>query len=96
MGHARAYFVSGREKEIGGSGVSLEPPGPLLTHLHTVYMVYPECLPTRLNPLAERTCLSQASGLLGDGRAQTWAAASLLCAPIYSLVMLHTTQTGGV
>ena len=52
-----------REQQIGGSGGSLEPPGPLLeppgpllTHLHTVYMVYSECLPTRLNPLAERTC----------------------------------------
>jgi hypothetical protein len=33
--------VGRREKEIGGSGAySLEPPGPLLTHLHTVYMVY--------------------------------------------------------
>jgi hypothetical protein len=29
-----------REKEIRGSGGSLEPPGPLLTHLHTVYMAY--------------------------------------------------------
>jgi hypothetical protein len=26
---------------------------------HTVYMAYSECLPTRLNPLAERTCFSQ-------------------------------------
>ena len=40
-----------REKQIGGSGGSLEPPGPLLeppapllTHLHTVYMAYSECL----------------------------------------------------
>ena len=49
-----------REKHIGGSGGSLEPPGSLLAHLHTVYMVYSECLPTRLNPLAERTCFSQA------------------------------------
>jgi hypothetical protein len=28
-------------------------------HLHTVYMAYSECFPTRLNPLAERTCFSQ-------------------------------------
>ena len=56
-----------REQQIGGSGGSLEPPGPLLeppgpllTHLHTVYMAYSECLPTRLNPLAERTCFHQA------------------------------------
>ena len=40
-------------------GLFLEPPGPLLTHLHAVYMAYSECLPTRLNPLAERTCFSQ-------------------------------------
>jgi hypothetical protein len=39
-----------REKEIGGSGGSLEPPGPILTHLHTVYMSYSECLPNCLNP----------------------------------------------
>ena len=62
----RAQGVATREQQIGGSGGSLEPPGPLLeppgpllTHLHTVYMDYSECLPTRLNPLAERTCLSQ-------------------------------------
>ena len=37
--------VKAREQQIGGSGGSLEPPGPLfeppgplLTHLHTVYM----------------------------------------------------------
>jgi hypothetical protein len=55
--------VVDREKQIGGSGGSLAPPGPLLTHLlthlHTVYMAYSECLPTRLNPLAERSCFSQ-------------------------------------
>jgi hypothetical protein len=45
--------VENGEKEIGGSGGSLEPPGPLPTHLHTVYMAYSECLPARLNPLAE-------------------------------------------
>ena len=48
-----------RKKEIGGSGGSLGPPVPLLTHLHTVCMGYSECLPTRLNPLAERACFSQ-------------------------------------
>ena len=41
-------------------GLFLDPPGPLISHLHTVYMEYSECLPTRLNPLAERTCFSQA------------------------------------
>jgi hypothetical protein len=44
------------ETDTGGSGGSLEPRGPLLTHLHTVYMGYSECLPTLLSPLAERTC----------------------------------------
>jgi hypothetical protein len=43
-------LLASREKEIGGSGGSLEPPGSLLTHLHAVYMVYSECLPSRLNP----------------------------------------------
>jgi hypothetical protein len=43
------------EKQIRGSGGSLDPPGPLPTYLHTVYMAYSECLPTRLDPLAERT-----------------------------------------
>ena len=28
-------------------------------HLHTVYMQYSECMPTLLNPLAERTYVSQ-------------------------------------
>ena len=64
-------MVRGREQQIGGSGDSLEPPwasflnpppGPLPTHLHTVYLAYSECLPTRLNPLAERTCFSQVRG----------------------------------
>ena len=35
-------------------------PGPLPMYLHTVYMEYSECLPTLLNPLAERTRFSQA------------------------------------
>jgi hypothetical protein len=39
-----AAYVSGRNR-CGGSGGSLEPPGPLLAHLHTVYMAYSECLP---------------------------------------------------
>ena len=55
-------------QHIGDSGGSLEPPGPLLeppgpllTHLRTVCMAHSECLPTCLNPLAERTCFSQAT-----------------------------------
>ena len=62
-------WAPSREQHIGDSGGSLEPPGPLglflkppgplLTHFHTVYMAYSEFLPTRLKPLAERTCFSQ-------------------------------------
>ena len=49
-------------------GLFLETPGPLLTHLHTVYMAYSERLPTRVNPLAERTRFSQVPpDLLGGG-----------------------------
>ena len=59
-----AAGVRAREKKIGGTGGSLEPPGPLLTRLHTVYMAYSERLPTRLNPLAERTCFSQVTAML--------------------------------
>ena len=35
-------------------------------HLHTVYMEYSECLPTLLNPLAERTCFSQVMTRLAE------------------------------
>jgi hypothetical protein len=68
--------VTAREKEIGGSrgsleppGPLLEPPGPLLTHLRTVCMAHSECLPTRLNPLAERACFSQVTALSAAGAA---------------------------
>jgi hypothetical protein len=62
-----AVVVHDMEKQIGGSGGSLEPPvplleppGPLLTHLHTVYTAYSECLPTRLNPwLRGPSCFPQ-------------------------------------
>ena len=47
-------------------GLFLEPPGPLLTHLHTVYMAYSECLSTRLDPLAERTCFPQVQALAAE------------------------------
>ena len=57
--------ASGRNRQgvqgahLNPLGLFLEPPGPLLTRLHTVYMAYSECLPTRLSPLAERNCFSQ-------------------------------------
>ena len=51
--------VADREKHTRGSGGSLEPHGPLPMHLHTAYKEYFECLPTLLNPLAERACFSQ-------------------------------------
>jgi hypothetical protein len=55
---ANAWFTPGR-KRYGVQGAHyLEPPGPLLTHLHAVCMSYSECLPTRLNPLAKRPCFS--------------------------------------
>ena len=47
-------------------GPLLEPPGPLLTHFHTIYIAYSERLPTRLSPLAERACFPQASILYKD------------------------------
>jgi hypothetical protein len=47
--------VDAREKKIGGQGGLLNPSGPLLTHLHTVYMAYSECLSEPLDPLAEGT-----------------------------------------
>ena len=66
-------LVCSREQQIGGSGGSLEHPGPLLeppvpllTHLHTFCMASSEWLPTRLNPLAEGTCFSQAPAYQGE------------------------------
>ena len=51
LGHIAALYC--RSSTL--FGVSLEPPGPLLTRLHTTCMEYPECLPGLLSPLAERT-----------------------------------------
>jgi hypothetical protein len=45
--------VQARENEIGDSGGSLKPPGPLLAHLHIAYMEYSEHLPTPLSTRAE-------------------------------------------
>ena len=39
-----------------GPGGSLDPPEPLPTRFHAVYMEYSERLPTLSNPLAERAC----------------------------------------
>ena len=51
-----ANLQRGRAKEIQGvQGALLEPPGPLPTHLHTAHMAHSDRLPTRLNPLAQRT-----------------------------------------
>jgi hypothetical protein len=38
-------YEAGRKIQ-GVQGAHLNPRGPLLTHLHTVYMAYSECLPT--------------------------------------------------
>ena len=48
-------------------GLFLEPPGPLPTHLHAVTIAYSECLPTRLNILAERARFSQVHRGRADG-----------------------------
>ena len=45
-------------------GLFLNPRKGLFLRLHTVYMAYFERLPTRLNPLAERTCFSQVDGFM--------------------------------
>jgi hypothetical protein len=37
--------ANAREKQIRGSGGSLERPGPFLMRLHTVCMEYSECFP---------------------------------------------------
>ena len=37
----------------------MNPLGPFFTHLRTVYMACSECLPTCVNPRAERACFSQ-------------------------------------
>ena len=58
--------VPAREKEVGGSGGSLEPPaGPLLTHLHSVHMGYSESLPNLLTP--ERIAFSQVPAVPTEG-----------------------------
>jgi hypothetical protein len=74
-------LVQHGEKQIGGSGGLLEPPGPLLdppghllAHLHTVCMACSERLPTGLNPLAERTCFSQVQQPARRGRGRGPAA----------------------
>ena len=56
----RELSAGDREGERGrGFRGSLGPPGPFFTHLDTVYMEYSKCLPTLLNPLAQRTYFSQ-------------------------------------
>jgi hypothetical protein len=83
LAHGAAVDLLGvarlRAQQIGGSRGSLEPPGPLLTH--PVYTAHSERLPTRLNPLAERTCFSQArpvaAGSAEDAATALWALCSL-------------------
>jgi hypothetical protein len=51
--------VGCREKQIGGSGGSLEPLGLFLrTFIPFIWRIMSAFLRTRLNPLAERTCFS--------------------------------------
>jgi hypothetical protein len=68
------------ERDGGYRGLACTP-GPLLTHLYTLYMAYSECLPTRVNPVAaERACfwkagaavIGQVYGMIaGGGRGDT-------------------------
>jgi hypothetical protein len=75
------------EQQIGSAGGSLEPPGPLLEppgplpmRLPTVHMECSGCLPALLNPLAERTCFSQAATYTRLGsRARTGSMWSWMC-----------------
>jgi hypothetical protein len=86
--------VENRAQQIGGSGGSLEPPGPLLeppgpllTHFYTVYIAYSERLPTRLNPLAERACFSQVENTGLDkknGTYKTLCTAAKICQELFS------------
>lgn len=65
-------WVGSREKAAGGSGGSLEPSAPLLTHFHTVFMEYSECLPTLLNPVPKRTPWYQVGSGCVPNRAGDW------------------------
>jgi hypothetical protein len=48
------------ESDAGAQGAHSNPPGPLPAHPpHRAYMECSECLPTRLNPVAERARFSQ-------------------------------------
>jgi hypothetical protein len=64
-----------QEGSLEPPGPLLGPPGPLLTHLHTVYMAYSERLPARLNPLAERACVSL-PGTSCCARCSSWPSGS--------------------
>ena len=79
-GGVQMFNGVGRGERDRGSdfrGPRLNPLGLFLrTILHTVYMSYSECLPTLLNPLAERTCCSQ-----GWAAAVAWAGLAACSAP---------------
>jgi hypothetical protein len=71
-------------------GLFLDPPGPLLTHLHTVYIAYSDCLSMRLNPLAERTRFSQVLTVLVTMVAVALLLVAIIHAALAPVVMLLT------
>jgi hypothetical protein len=68
--------VPTREKHIRGSGGSLEPPGPLPMHLHTVYVGCSERLPTLSNPPWLRGPLSPRSRRRSSRPPRRWFSAT--------------------
>jgi hypothetical protein len=64
VGHRRRQGE--RDRHMGFRG-SPEPPGRLVPHLHTMYilnMEYSECISILLKPMAEWNCLSQVGATL--------------------------------
>jgi hypothetical protein len=74
-------------------GLFLEPPGPLLTHPHTVYTAYSERLPTRLNPLAERACFPQVYVAGQDAEGNAVRDGPGVCIGLYPIVTFQYSST---
>ena len=66
-------------------------------HPHTVYMEYSECLPTLLNPLAERACFSQViNGREGVGKSHLLHCFARTVKPTGMRVLYGSSSTGQV
>ena len=75
-----------REKQRGGSGGALEPPGPLIPFIWRILRAF---VPTRLNPLAERACFPQVPTWAKTTRAaREWMMETDPDYPIYHLAAL--------